>query len=106
MQRVNHTAIFCFLFVGCQLPQEQYVELRQEQDCRIFGPQCIGDYQTVAECLGDEASSNRGEQNGTYDGLAARECIIELGELCPVRAVDYEVPPACKMVYSTTKDLE
>ena len=49
--------VLSFLLFGCGLSEERYRELRQHEECRIFGPSCTGDYSSVESCLGDVASS-------------------------------------------------
>ena len=91
--------MICLLFVGCGLSEDRYNELRSNEECRIFGPACIGDYESVEACLGDSGLVGSPRSTESYQPRQARECIETLRDICPVRAVDYSVPEACLGVY-------
>ena len=84
---------------ACGISHDRYLHLRQIEDCRIFGPECIGDYETVEECLGDFGKIGEADDASLYVPKDAYSCIMELRQLCPVRAVDFVVPPVCDEVY-------
>lgn len=89
------------LLVGCGLSEERYWDLREEQDCRIFGPDCTGDYDSLGECIGDESEDNSDLAFGSYHPQLARDCILALKKLCPSRALDFNVPVVCDEVYAS-----
>ena len=86
--------------VACGIPEDRYLVLRQQEDCRIFGPDCTGDYDSFEACIGDEPSEWSGHAGAAYEPRNARECIDALRGICPVRGVDYGVPSVCEEVYS------
>ena len=87
------------LLAGCGLAEERYHELRLEEECRIFGPSCAGDYVTFEACLGDAAAASFSYDSERYQSQIARDCIEALRAICPVRGVDYSVPDDCHEVY-------
>jgi hypothetical protein len=90
--------LMCVL-TACGIAEERYLHLRQMEDCRIFGPSCVRDYETVEECLGDEGHFSLETDPDRYDAGVAQVCINDLRQLCPVRAVDFVLPAACNEVY-------
>jgi hypothetical protein len=92
--------LWCCLFVGCGLSEERYLELRDFEECRLFGPDCAGDYQTFEACMGDTSLGAQNSSGLPYQRDSARDCIDALRSLCPVLGLDYEVPDPCDRVYS------
>ena len=92
--------LLLLIITGCSLPEDRYWELREGQECRIFGPDCAGDYESIEDCLGDESVGSFNNADGDYDAQSARDCIRALEELCPSRGLDFDVPKVCSEVYS------
>jgi len=97
-------ALWLLVLLGCGLSEERYWEIRAEEECRIFGPDCVGDYTSVEACLGDGPMGQVERGGLTFHPEEARECLESLRTVCPVLAMDYDVPDTCEDVYRVAEE--
>jgi hypothetical protein len=85
--------------VACQISESRFQEVRADEECRIYGPECAGDYVSLAACLGDVPETGPYAEDLIFSPKNARECLSELVSICPVRAIDYVEPESCIHAY-------
>ena len=96
----NVMSVATLLLSGCEMTPERFEEALARQECRILGPDCIGDYLSVSECLGDVGYGDAQNVGLDFSSESARQCIAEMKDICPDDIFAFNRPESCLDVYA------